>query len=147
MSTAKNGDHVLVNYRGTLTDGTEFDSSYGRGQPLPVEVGDSKLISGFRDAIVGMSIGEKKIVVLGPEQAYGEVNPAAVTHIDRSAFPEGLELSIGMPIPLANPEGAQAIGRITQLNEQAVTVDLNHPLAGQILTFEIELVEITEEST
>lgn len=147
MSTVKNGDHVLVNYRGTLTDGEEFDNSYARGAPLPVEVGDKKLIRGFSDAIVGMSVGEKKTVVLDSSEAYGDPNPAAITHIDLTAFPPDLELSIGMPIPLASPDGHQAVGRITQINEQAVTCDLNHPLAGQVLTFEIELVEIVEEGS
>jgi peptidylprolyl isomerase len=147
MSTVKNGDHVLVNYRGTLEDGAEFDNSYTRGEPLAVKVGDERLIAGFSNAIVGMSIGEKKEALLAPEDAYGPPNPAAVTHIDRSAFPEDLELQVGMPIPLSNAEGSTAVGHVTQINEQAITVDLNHPLAGKSLLFEIELVEITEEGT
>lgn len=146
MSTVKNGDHVLVNYRGTLEDGTEFDNSYTRGEPLAVHVGDERLIRGFSDAIVGMSIGNKKEVALEPSEAYGDTNPAAITHIDRSAFPENLELQLGMPIPLSNPEGSTAVGHVIHVNEQAVTVDLNHPLAGKSLLFEIELVEIVEES-
>lgn len=144
MSTVKNGDRVLVNYRGTLLDGTEFDNSYARGEPLSVVVGDKNLIRGFSAAIVGMSTGEKKEVVLESSDAYGDRTPAAITHIDRSAFPQELELKIGMPIPLANAEGQQATGRITQINEEAVTVDLNHPLAGEQLVFEIELTEIVE---
>ena len=137
MSTVKNGDQVLINYRGTLLDGTEFDNSYERGEPLSVEVGDERLIRGFSNAIVGMTLGDKKTVTLEPSEAYGELNPAAVTHVDRSAFPADLELQIGMPIPLANAEGQQGVGHITQISEQAVTCDMNHPLAGKQLLFEI----------
>jgi FKBP-type peptidyl-prolyl cis-trans isomerase 2 len=78
--------------------------------------------------------------------AYGEVNAAATTEIPREAFPEGLELEAGMPVPLASPDGHRLVGTVSQLNESVVTVDLNHPLAGQELKFDIELVEIEDPS-
>ena len=105
------------------------------------------MIQGFDNAVVGMTVGEKKSVTLTKDEAYGDVVEEAHTELDRSAFPEHITLTEGLPVPLATPEGRSLMGRITQLNENTVTVDLNHPLAGQELKFDIELVEIEEETT
>ena len=94
-----------------------------------------------------MVLGETKTVTLTPDQAYGDVNPEAQTTFPKSGFPEGLDLVEGMPIPLKTPDGRTLIGRLTEQEEETVTIDLNHPLAGQTLQFEIELVEVTTTTT
>ena len=142
MLKAQQGTQVKVHYRGTLTDGTEFDNSYEREEPIDFEVGSPQLIPAFSDAIVGMGVGDKKTINLTAANAYGEINPAAHTEIDKSSFPEGINLQEGLPVPLAAPDGRQMMGRISQLNENSVTIDLNHPLAGKDLKFDIELVGI-----
>ena len=142
MSVVEDGNQVQVHYRGTLADGTEFDSSYERGEPITVQVGAGQLIPGFNDAIVGMTVGEKKEVTLSPDEAYGPRNPQALTEISRDSFPEQLELQEGMPVPLADGNGNRVMGRLSEISEATVTVDLNHPLAGEALNFEIEVVDI-----
>jgi peptidylprolyl isomerase len=147
MLKAQKGTQVKVHYRGILTDGTEFDNSYNRGEPIEFQVGVGQMISGFDAAVVGMSVGDKKTITLTPNDAYGDINPEANTEIDRQAFPEGLELAEGLPVPLSTPEGHNLVGTISQLNETTVTVDLNHPLAGKNLQFDIEVIDIGEAST
>ena len=143
-TTANRGTTVKVHYRGTLSDGTEFDNSNTRGTPIEFTVGAGQMIRGFDTAVEGMTIGETKTVNIPCAEAYGETNPDANTEIPRSAFPDDLELTEDMPVPLRGPQGQPFTGRITALTEAAVTVDLNHPLAGQDLQFEIELVEVQE---
>jgi len=146
MLKAEKGNQVKVHYRGSLTaDGTEFDNSYDRGTPIEFQVGSGQMIGGFDTAVVGMTIGDKKTVKISPEDGYGEINPNASTEIAREAFPETVELVEGLPVPLATPDGHQLLGKITQLNENTVTVDLNHPLAGQELQFDIEVVGIVDQ--
>ena len=142
MLKAQKGNQVKVHYRGSLQDGTEFDNSYSRGNPIGFRVGAGEMIGGFDAAVVGMEVGDKKTITLTPGDAYGEINAGATTEIPREAFPEELELSEGMPVPLASADGQRLVGTIRSLNEGVVTVDLNHPLAGQELKFDIELVEI-----
>ena len=146
-TTATRGTTVKVHYRGTLTDGTEFDNSNTRGTPIEFTVGAGQMIRGFDTAVEGMTIGETKTVNIPCAEAYGETNPEANTQIPRSAFPADLELTEDMPVPLRGPQGQPFTGRITTLTEETVTVDLNHPLAGQDLQFEIELVEVQTTST
>lgn len=147
LTTATEGANATVHYRGTLEDGTEFDNSRTREEPITFTVGSGQMISGFNDAVDGMTVGETKTVTLAPDQAYGEVNPEAQTTFPKAGFPEGLELTEGMAIPLKTPEGRTLIGRLTEQQEETVTVDLNHPLAGETLQFEIELVEVTTTTT
>ena len=145
MTTAEKGTKVRVHYRGTLNDGTEFDNSHTRVEPIEFQVVAGQMILGFDSAVVGMSVGDSKTITLAPEEAYGTINPEAKTEIPKNAFPEGLDLVEGMPVPLGAPDGRRVMGRLTQLNEETVTVDLNHPLAGEALNFDIELVEVTTE--
>ncbi len=144
MTTIVEGNKVRVHYRGTLNDGTEFDNSHERGEPISVEVGSGQVIPGFDNALLGMQVGESKTVTIPPEEAYGPLLDQARTEVNRSLFPEDLQLSEGMPVPLATEEGHKLLGRIIGLTEEVVTVDLNHPLAGQTLSFEIELVEVEQ---
>jgi len=143
LTTANEGTNATVHYRGTLEDGSEFDNSRTRGEPITFTVGAGQMISGFNDAVNGMTVGETKTVTLAPDQAYGEVNPEAQTTFPKSGFPADLELVEGMPVPLRTPDGRTLMGRLTEQQEETVTIDLNHPLAGQTLQFEIELVEVT----
>ncbi len=143
LTTATEGASATVHYRGTLEDGSEFDSSHNRGEPITFTVGSGEMIPGFNDAVDGMTVGDTKTVTLTPDQAYGDVNPEASTTFPKSGFPDGLDLVEGMPVPLKTPDGRTLIGRLTEQHEETVTIDLNHPLAGQTLQFEIELVEVT----
>lgn len=140
--TIAEGSKVQVHYRGTLDDGTEFDNSHERGEPIQVEIGARQVIPGFESAILDMKVGESKTVTLQPDEAYGPTLENALTNIRRNLFPEDLQLVEGMPVPLTSEDGHKLLGRITALTEEQVTVDLNHPLAGQALTFEIELVGV-----
>jgi peptidylprolyl isomerase len=141
------GNQVKVHYRGTLTDGTEFDNSHNRDTPLEFQVGANQMIKGFSDAVIGMGVGETKSVSIPSAEAYGEFKPEANTVLPRSAFPETIDIQEGMPVPLKTDTGQTLMGRVTQLGEDVITVDLNHPLAGQDLQFEIELVEVVETDT
>lgn len=131
---AQLGDTVSVHYRGTLDDGSEFDSSAGR-DPLQFTVGAGQVIPGFDNAVLGMAVGDKKEVRLEPEDAYGEHTEDRVISVPKEQAPDGLE--VGQQVMLG-----QAPATVVEVTDEAVTVDANHPLAGQALTFEIELVGI-----
>jgi len=147
-TTANNDSNVTIHYKGSLEDGSEFDNSYTRGEPITVTLGSGQLIPGFNDAVVGMTTGETKTITLSPEDAYGEVNPEAKTQIAKSNFPSDLELTTGMAIPLRDQLGRVALGKLIEHDDENVTIDLNHPLAGQTLQFDIELLEVnTTNST
>jgi len=144
MIKVSNGSQVKVHYRGTLDDGTEFDSSYSRGEPIGFTVGSGEMIDGFDTAVVGMTVGETKSFSLEPSQAYGDVNPDAFTQLGRDAFPEDFPISEGGRVPLTGPDEQQLIGVIKEFDDKSVTIDLNHPMAGKNLNFEIELVDVDE---
>jgi peptidylprolyl isomerase len=146
-TTATDGTLVEVHYRGTLADGTEFDSSFERGEPIKFTVGEGPMIPGFVAAITGMSVGQTKTVTIASSEAYGDRNPEAVTLIPKTSFPTGIELVEGMPVPMKTPTGQTVYGRITEQQDETVTVDLNHPLAGEDLQFEIEMVSVAEATT
>ncbi len=131
---AADGDSVTVHYHGTLDDGEVFDSSRERS-PLPFVVGRGDVISGFDDAVRGLSVGESVTVRIPRAEAYGPVDPARVLEFPIEQVPEGLEVGDQVSV-----SGAPAT--VTAITEDTVTVDANHPLAGLALTFEIELVSI-----
>ena len=141
MATVKQGDTVKVHYAGKLDDGTLFDTSEGR-EPLQFTVGDGQVIPGFDNAMLEMAIGDKKEVVIAVEEAYGPHSDELVTAVPRERFPADLELEIGQQLQVGLENGQQAIVMVVDITDEAVTLDANHPLAGQELTFEIELVEI-----
>ena len=143
LTTAIEGLNATVHYKGTLEDGSEFDNSRTRGEPITFTVGSGQMIPGFNNAVAGMTVGETKTVTLPPDDAYGDVNPEATTTFPKSGFPADLELVEGMPVPLRTPDGRTLMGRLSDQQDETVTIDLNHPLAGQTLQFEIELVEVT----
>ena len=141
MSEAKAGDTVKIHYTGTLDDGTEFDSSRGR-DPLEFELGAGQVIPGFDEAVHGMNEGDSKTVSIPPEQAYGERHDQMVQDVPKSALPPGIEPEVGMALSATNQEGAEMQLTVTAVQEDTITVDGNHPLAGQALNFDIELVSI-----
>lgn len=141
MSQAKTGDTVKIHYTGTLEDGTEFDSSAGR-DPIEFQLGSGQVITGFDKAVEGMEVGEKKTVNIPPEDAYGEPNDEMVMDVPRSALPEDLEPKEGMGLQARQQDGQVVNFTITAVEDDKITVDGNHPLAGKPLSFDIELVSI-----
>jgi FKBP-type peptidyl-prolyl cis-trans isomerase 2 len=137
----KQGDTIKVHYVGTLDDGTVFDSSVKRGEPLEFTVGAGQLIKGFDEAVVGMEAGEEKEIHLEAEEAYGDWNPDAVKRFPRDQYPEGQTPVAGMTVGLSLPNGQQIPAVITEVTEQEIALDLNHPLAGKALNFKIQIVE------
>jgi peptidylprolyl isomerase len=141
MSQAKSGDTVRIHYTGTLDDGTQFDSSKDR-EPLEFEVGSGQVIPGFDKAVEGMSVGEEKSVNIASDDAYGPHHAQMVQEVPMSALPQGLEPETGMGLQAQGQDGQPINLLVTEVNEESITVDANHPLAGKDLNFDIELVDI-----
>lgn len=141
MQTVKNGDVVHVHYHGTLNDGSTFDSSEGR-DPLSFTVGSGQVIQGFDDALLDMSIGEKKTVNIPVEQAYGNRTEDMVIEFPKDQFPDDVTPQEGQALHISDAEGNIVPVVVSEVREETVMLDANHPLAGQDLTFEIELVSI-----
>jgi FKBP-type peptidyl-prolyl cis-trans isomerase 2 len=142
-NTVQDGSSVKLHYRGTLEDGTEFDSSRERDEAMTVTTGAGQLIAGFNDALIGMAAGETKTFTLTAAEAYGDVDPDNVTQLERNIFPEDFEFSDGMTVPLSNQSGENFMAVITEVTEETVTANFNHPLAGKDLTFEVEVLEVS----
>jgi len=145
VKKAENGLFVSVDYKGTLQNGDVFDTSHGQ-QPLEVKVGAGQLITGFENELLGMSLNEKKTFTLQPEDAYGQKNEDLKRDIPRADIPPELNPQVGMTVGLQTPEG-QIPAQIVHLDDEKMTLDMNHPLAGESLTFEIEVVGISETPT
>lgn len=141
MRQAKNGDVVRVHYKGRLTDGTEFDSSEGR-DPLEFQVGGGQVIPGFEKQVEGMEIGEVSTITIAADEAYGARDERQVQSVPRSSMPADLDLQIGTRLTATTREGKQIPLTVTQIEDDQIIVDANHPLAGQDLVFDIELIEI-----
>ncbi|MFH2045494.1 MAG: peptidylprolyl isomerase [Pseudomonadota bacterium] len=146
MEKVENNMYVSVHYKGTLSDGEVFDSSEGR-MPLEVLMGGGQLIKGFEDSLVGMSLNEKKTFTLAPEDAYGPRNDSMMHNFPLSEVPPGVVPEVGQVIGLQMQDGRQVPAKVTQIDSENVILDLNHPLAGQELTFDIEVVGISDKPT
>lgn len=141
MAGAANGNKVSVHYTGTLQDGSQFDSSLGR-DPLQFELGAGSVIPGFEKAVVGMEVGEKRNFTIPSAEAYGAHDPSLVQDVPRSDLPPEMDIQLGSRLS-ATAQGGQEIALVvTGVTDESVRVDANHPLAGEDLTFEIELVEV-----
>lgn len=141
MSQTESGKKVKVHYTGTLGDGTVFDSSRER-DPLEFTVGAGQVIKGFEEAVAEMSVGDKKTVTIPAAEAYGPRHDEMVFDVDPGQFAEGVVPKVGMQLQGQTEEGAPpTIVTVTNVTEEKITLDANHPLAGQDLTFEIELME------
>ncbi len=143
MEKVKSGDTVKVHYHGRLTDGTTFDSSAGR-EPLEFEVGSGQVIKGFDDGVSGMEVGEKKTINIPVNEAYGPRSEEMVVQFPKTNFPPNLDPEVGMQLTMTNNVGQQIPVVITEVMEEVVVLDANHPLAGQDLIFDLELVSINE---
>jgi FKBP-type peptidyl-prolyl cis-trans isomerase 2 len=141
MSEAKPGDTVKVHYTGTLDDGTEFDSSRGR-DPLELTLGSGNIIPGFENAIVGMRTGDNKTVTIPADEAYGQRNEQLTQEVPREVIPPDIELAPGIVLHAHGPEGQEVSFAVLSFDDAKVRIDGNHPLAGQDLTFALELVDI-----
>jgi peptidylprolyl isomerase len=134
------GKTVKVHYKGTLNDGSVFDSSEGR-DPIEFEMGAGNVIPGFETAVGGMEIEETKSVTIPSAEAYGDVNDDMVGMVPRNSLPDDIEPEVGMVLSMQSPDGEMPV-RIVEMDEENLTLDANHPLAGQDLTFELTLVEV-----
>jgi peptidylprolyl isomerase len=148
MAIAKTGDTVKVHYKGTLVTGEVFDTSTDQ-DPLEITLGEGNLIRGFEEALIGMETGESKQVTITKEKAYGDRIEDLVVKVERTRFPEDMSFEIGQQLVVSqsneeNPDFPPTIVSVVEYNNDFVTIDANHPLAGQELTFEIQLLEICE---
>jgi FKBP-type peptidyl-prolyl cis-trans isomerase 2 len=141
MTQAKQGDMVKVHYTGKLEDGTVFDSSQKK-DPILFKIGEGQVISGFDQAVVGMSPGESKTAKVVADKAYGPHREEMVLKVERSQFPEKVEPQVGQQYQIPQEDGKKNIVTVTNISGASVTLDGNHPLAGKDLVFDIELVEI-----
>ena len=141
MSQAKQGDTVKIHYTGRLSDGMIFDSSDGR-EPLEFTLGSGQVIPGFDKGVAGMGVGEKKTIEISMAEAYGAPREEMIAVIERSQFPEDMEIEVGQQLQLGDSPENSILVTITGINSKEVTLDGNHPLAGKDLIFDLELVAI-----
>lgn len=141
MSKAKQGDAVKVHYTGKLEDGTVFDSSENR-EPLAFELGAGQMIKGFENAVTGLSVGEKTTVSIEPAEAYGEKREDMILKVSKTEIPGDIPTEVGTRLSINQSNGQQIPATITEADEESITLDANHPLAGQKLIFDIEMVSI-----
>ena len=142
MSNVNEGQTVSLHYIGTFDDGTKFDSSRDRGQPLTFQVGSGQVIPGFDTAVRSMTVGETQDVRIEAAEAYGETNPEAFQDVPRAIFDPEMELIVDATVYGQQPDGRQMMARIVEFNDETVRLDLNHPLAGKPLNFNIELLTV-----
>lgn len=141
MPKVSNGDMVKVHYKGTLDDGTLFDSSEGR-DPLEFTVGEGKVIKGFDEGVLGMELKEKKSLHIKAEHAYGHKDEKLIVDFPKEQLPQDLKPEEGMELQMQNNQGQVFSVIVQKITDTIVTLDANHPLAGQDLNFDIELVAI-----
>lgn len=139
----KKGDKAKVDYTGTFEDGTVFDSSEKHGKPLEFEIGAKQIIPGFEKAIIDMKKGDVKEITLKPEEGYEQPNPELVKKVPKDQLPKEQEPKVGMILAINLPTGQQVPAKITDVSDNEVTIDLNHPMAGKTLKFKIKLVDVT----
>ncbi|MBB3697322.1 FKBP-type peptidyl-prolyl cis-trans isomerase [Flammeovirga yaeyamensis] len=145
MSVAQKGNKVKVHYTGTLNDGSKFDSSYDRNEPIAFTVGAGQMIPGFDKAVEGMNVGDKKTVNIPCEEAYGPAREDLIIEFKRSDVPADMKPNVGDQIGLQSPQGPIP-ATVVELTEEIIKVDANSPMAGKDLNFDIELVEVCEDN-
>lgn len=142
MQQVKKGDKVKVHYHGKLTSGETFDSSEGK-EPLEFKVGEGSVIKGFEEGVMGMQIGDKKTIQVSIEDAYGPKNEEMLIEFPKDRFSSDMNPEVGMPLTMSNGSGQNFRVTIVEVKVDSVILDANHPLAGEDLIFDIELVEIS----
>jgi peptidylprolyl isomerase len=141
MAQAKQGDTVRVHYTGKLDDGTVFDTSVD-GDPLEFTIGQGQLIPGFEQAVVGMEPGQSRTTMISADEAYGPHDENMVVVVDKGQFPDNVTPEIDQELQIRQGDGRTFVVRVTDVSDAEVTLDANHPLAGEDLTFDIRLVDI-----
>ena len=136
------GKTCRTHYRGTFNDGTQFDSSYDRGEPLEFVCGAGQMIKGFDAAVADMEVGEIKEIHLMPDEAYGMPDPNAILELEIAKLPGSEELQVGQQVYLTNQMGQPFLVKVIAKDEVNITFDANHEMAGKELNFKIELVEV-----
>jgi peptidylprolyl isomerase len=144
MTKIKSGDKVKVHYIGTLKDGSKFDNSRDRGDGLEFVIDDGQLLKGFNDAVKDLEVGATTKVDIKAKEAYGEYINEAVISVQKSEFPESLKYELNGFIQGQDQQGRPVQGQVVKINEESVDLDMNHPLAGEDLSFEIELLEVVK---
>jgi len=142
MAEAKHGDHVKVHYTGKLADGSTFDSSADK-DPMEVTIGSNKTFIDIEQALVGMSPGESKTITIGSEKGFGARREDLIVDISTANIAPGIKPEVGQRLEASRGPDTKTVVTVVAVNESAVTVDANHPLAGEDLIFDLELVEIT----
>lgn len=146
MQEVKSGMYVSVDYTGTLGNGEQFDSSEGN-PPLEFKVGEGQVIKGFEEAVLGMTLNEKKTFTIPPEEAYGQRDESFTYEIPTADIPSEMAPQVGQTLALRSPDGREIPARISAMDDDKITFDLNHPLAGESLTFEIQVKSISDTPT
>jgi len=141
MTQAKTGDIVRIHYTGMLADGTRFDSSKER-EPLQIEIGAGKVLSGLDKQIVGMNVGDTQTIKIPAEDAFGPHDPRKIQTVPRSNVPADVDVRPGMQLQAESSSGTPMTLSVVEVNSEEITVDANHPLAGRDVVFEVELTEI-----
>lgn len=141
MTEVKSGDVVRIHYTGKLSDGTVFDSSEGR-EPLEFQVGAGQIIAGLDREVEGMNVGDADTVIVAAAEAYGAHDDQQVQVVPRSAVPDTIELERGARLQAQTQDGREIALTVVDFDDSQVTVDANHPLAGQDLTFEVKVMEV-----
>ncbi len=142
MSEATKGSVVKVHYTGKLEDGTVFDSSEGQ-EPMEVELGANGVIPGFENGLLGMKVNEKKTINISIEDGYGPRREEMVMDVTKSDFPENITPEVGLQLTMENDSGQEVPVTISKVEGDKVTLDGNHPLAGKVLVFDLELVDVS----
>ena len=141
MSQVKENNTVKVNYTGKLSDGQIFDTSEGK-EPVEFVLGQGRLIPGFEKGVISMELNEKKTINIPAAEAYGDVQKEMFHQVKKEQLPQEITPEVGMGLASKNPDGSEVQFRVAEVNDDYIVVDANHPLAGQDLTFDLELVEI-----
>ena len=140
--TVKKGDKVKIHYTGRIKDGSVFDSSIER-EPIEFEIGSGRVIAGVDKGVIGMKPGEKKEVAVPPQEGYGEYEQKLLIDVPVDKIPKDIKPEVGMRLQMVNNMGQPLPVLVTEVNDESVKLDANHPLAGKDLVFNIELVEIS----
>ncbi len=133
---------VTLHFSIKLADGSAVDTTKMTGKPATVVIGDGTLSAGFEKALLGLNAGDKKQIILPPEEAAGMPNPNNIYTLTRKQFPDDMQLEEGLIVSFAQPDGQEIPGIIRKIENEQITVDFNHPLAGQILTFDVEILAV-----
>lgn len=143
MSQAKKGDTIKVHYTGRLADGSIFDSSQDR-EPLEVTLGAGSVIAGFDKGLTGMALGETKTINIPADDAYGEIRQDMIAEVDRKDIPSEIKPEVGQELELTQADNNIINVTISKIEDDKITIDANHPLAGKELIFDLEMIEIVE---